>query len=53
MQTGKSSFQAIARLGHTGVFALDGRLHVEKHMFDVARLVQMLESLGEAFDIVF
>jgi hypothetical protein len=26
---------------------------VEKHVFDVARFVEMLEALGEAFDMVF
>ena len=30
-----------------------GRLHVEKHIFNVARFVEMLEALGEAFDIAF
>jgi hypothetical protein len=29
------------------------RLHVEKHMFDVARLVEMLEAIGEALDLSF
>ena len=29
------------------------RRHVEKHMFDVARLVEELEALGEACDMVF
>jgi hypothetical protein len=31
----------------------DGRRHVEKHIFDVARFVQTLEALGVAFDLVF
>jgi hypothetical protein len=34
-------------------FASDSRRHVEKHVFDVARLVQILQALGEAFDMVF
>ena len=29
------------------------RLHVEKHVFDVARVVEMLQGLGEAFYMVF
>ncbi len=32
--------------------AFDGRRHVEKHVFDVARLVEELEALGETFDMV-
>jgi len=30
-----------------------GRLHVEKHMFDVARLVEAHQALGVGFDLVF
>ena len=30
-----------------------GAGHVKKHMFDVAGLVQPLETLGEALDLVF
>jgi hypothetical protein len=28
-------------------------LHVEAHVFDVARLVEALQALGEGFDFVF
>ena len=27
-----------------------GRLHVEQHMFDVARLVEAYQALGERFE---
>jgi hypothetical protein len=30
-----------------------GRGRVEEHMFDVARLLEMLEALGEAFNVVY
>jgi hypothetical protein len=30
-----------------------GWLHVEAHMFDVARLVEAHQALGEGFDLVF
>jgi hypothetical protein len=30
-----------------------GRLHVEKHMFDVARLIETHQALGEGFDLAF
>ena len=30
-----------------------GRLHVEKHMFDVARLVETHQALCVGFDLVF
>ena len=36
-----------------GGFALEGRLHVEEHMFDVARFVEAHQALGERFDFVF
>jgi len=39
--------------GRAGVFALDGRLHVEPYMFDVARLVEEDQAIGEAFDMGF
>lgn len=29
------------------------RRHMEEHVLDVARLVEMLDALGEAFDMVF
>jgi hypothetical protein len=32
--------------------ALDGRLHVEEDVFDVARLVEAHQALGERFDFV-
>ena len=38
-------------VGERPVFLV--RRHVEKHMFDVARLVEELEALGEARDMVF
>jgi hypothetical protein len=28
-------------------------LHVEKHMFDVARFIEADQALGEGFDLVF
>jgi hypothetical protein len=37
----------------TGASRTGGRLHVEKHMFDVARLVEAHQTLGERFDLVF
>jgi hypothetical protein len=30
-----------------------GWRHVEKHMFDVARLVEAHQAFGEGFDLVF
>ena len=30
-----------------------GRLHVEKHVFEVARLVEKHQALGVGFDLVF
>jgi hypothetical protein len=34
-------------------FAPDRRLHVEEHVFDVARLVETHQALGVGFDFVF
>jgi hypothetical protein len=39
--------------GRTGGFTLDGRWHVEKHMIDVARLVEAHQALHVRFDLVF
>ena len=39
--------------GRAGGFALDGRLHVEEHVFDVARFVETHQAVGESFDLVF
>jgi|HubBroStandDraft_6_1064221.scaffolds.fasta_scaffold1340613_2 hypothetical protein len=41
------------RLARADAFALDGRLHVEKHMFDVSGLVEAHQALGVGFDLVF
>ena len=34
-------------------FPLDGRPQEEEHVFDVARLVEAHQALGERFDFVF
>jgi len=39
--------------GRAGGFAMEGRLRVEKHMFDVAGIVDADEALGVGFDLVF
>jgi hypothetical protein len=36
-----------------GAGGTNRRLHVEKDMFDVARLVDAHQALGERFDLVF
>ena len=41
------------RLARAGGFALDGRLHVEEHIFDVTGLIEALQALGDAFDLFF
>ena len=39
--------------GGAGGFAPEGRLHMEQHMLDVARLVEEHQTLRELFDLVF
>jgi hypothetical protein len=36
-----------------GLSVAGGRLHVEKHMFEMTGLVEADQSLGERFDFVF
>ncbi|MBV9769204.1 MAG: hypothetical protein JOZ32_06515 [Bryobacterales bacterium] len=41
------------RSSESGAGRARGRLHVEKHMFDVARFVETHQTLGERFDLFF
>ena len=36
-----------------GGFTLDGRLHVKEDVFDMSRLVEAHQALGERFDFAF
>jgi len=39
--------------GRAGGFALGGRLHLEKHVFEAARLVEAHQVLGVGFDLAW